>query len=120
MILICCFSWPVRWSLSIKLDEASAIIKQAEAIEPGSARVAMLAGLISRRQGKFEVAEQHLRAAIEAGLSEKEEIEAFNQLGLTLDAIGNAKEAFAAFEHSNHTHDPSSWRAKSERGDLSA
>ncbi len=84
-----------------QLDKASAIIKQAAVTEPGSARVSMLAGLIARRRGEFDVAEQHLKAAIEEGLSEKEEIEAFNQLGLTLDAIGNAKEAFGAFEHSN-------------------
>jgi len=84
-----------------QLDEASSIIKQAMVTDPGSARVSMLAGLIARRQGKFDVAEQHLKAAIKAGLSEKEEIEAFNQLGLTLDAIGNAKEAFGTFEHTN-------------------
>jgi Flp pilus assembly protein TadD len=84
-----------------QLDEASEIIERATSIEPGSTRLSMLAGLISRRQGKLEVAEQYLKAAIEAGLSEKEEIEAFNQLGLTLDATGNAKDAFAAFERSN-------------------
>lgn len=84
-----------------QLDEASAIVEQAEVIEPGSTRVSMLAGLISRRLGKFDAAEQHLKVAIEAGLSEKEEIEAYNQLGLTLDATGNTNEAFAAFEHSN-------------------
>ena len=84
-----------------QLEEASAIIKQAMTIDPGSARVSMLAGLIARRQGKFEVAEQRLKTAIETGLSEKEEIEAFNQLGLALDAIGNAKEAFGTFEHTN-------------------
>jgi len=85
-----------------QLDEASTVIERAIVCEPGSTRVSMLAGLICRRQGKFDIAEQHLKAAIEAGLPEKEEIEAFNQLGLTLDAIGNAKEAFAAFERSNN------------------
>ena len=84
-----------------QLEEASAIIKQAMTIDPGSARASMLAGLIARRQGKFDVAEQRLKTAIETGLSEKEEIEAFNHLGLTLDAIGNAKEAFGTFEHNN-------------------
>ena len=84
-----------------QLEEASAIIKQAMTIDPGSARGSMLAGLIARRQGKFDVAEQRLKTAIETGLSEKEEIEAFNQLGLALDAIGNAKEAFGTFEHTN-------------------
>ena len=84
-----------------QLEEASAIIKQAMTIDPGSARASMLAGLIARRQGKFDVAEQRLKTAIETGLSEKEEIEAFNHLGLALDAIGNAKEAFGTFEHNN-------------------
>jgi Flp pilus assembly protein TadD len=84
-----------------QLDEAFVKIEQAEVINPGVARVSMLAGLIARRQGKFDIAEKHLRAAITRGLSEKEEIEAFNQLGLTLDAKGDAKEAFTAFEQSN-------------------
>lgn len=84
-----------------QLDEASEVINQAEEIKPGVARVSMLAGLIARRQGQFDVAVKHLKAAIERGLSEKEEVEAFNQLGLTLDALGDAKEAFAAFEQSN-------------------
>jgi tetratricopeptide (TPR) repeat protein len=83
-----------------QLDEASAIIEQAESVQPGVARVSMLAGLIARRQGKFDVAEQRLRTGIAQGLPEREEIEAFNQLGLTLDAMGKA-EAFAAFERSN-------------------
>ena len=84
-----------------QLDEASTIIKQVEVIKPHIARVSMLTGIISRRQGKYDVAEKQLKAAIKRGLSEKEEVEAFNQLGLTLDAIGNAKEAFGAFEQSN-------------------
>ena len=84
-----------------QLDAACEVIEQLEKIKPGIARVSMLAGLIARRQGQFDVAEKQLKAAIERGLSEKEEVEAFNQLGLTLDAIGNAKEAFGAFEQSN-------------------
>lgn len=85
-----------------QFDEAASIIEQIEEIKPGIARISMLSGLIFRRQGKYDVAEQRLKAAIDGGLSEKEEIEAFNQLGLTLDAIGSAKEAFAAFERSNN------------------
>jgi tetratricopeptide (TPR) repeat protein len=85
-----------------QFDEAASIIEQIEETKPGIARVSMLSGLIFRRQGKYDVAEQRLKAAIDGGLSEKEEIEAFNQLGLTLDATGNAKEAFAAFERSNN------------------
>ncbi len=83
-----------------QLDEASATIEQAESIQPGIARVSLLAGLIARRQGKYEVAEQCLTEAIAQGLEIKEEIEAFNQLGLALDAMGKT-EAFAAFERSN-------------------
>ncbi|MDH3903682.1 MAG: sulfotransferase, partial [Xanthomonadales bacterium] len=84
-----------------QLDEAFETIEQVEKIKPGIARVSMLTGLIARRQDQFDVAEKHLKEAIERGLSEKEEVEAFNQLGLTLDALGNAKDAFAAFEQSN-------------------
>ena len=84
-----------------QLDEAFEVIEQVEEINPGIARVSMLAGMISRRQGKFDIAEKHLKAAIERGLSDEEEIEAFNQLGLTFDAMGNGKEAFSAFEQSN-------------------
>ena len=84
-----------------QLDEALAIIEQVEAVQPGIARVSLLAGLIARRQGSLDVAEQRLKAAMAQGLSEKEQIEALNQLGLTLDAMGKAEEAFAAFEHSN-------------------
>jgi len=84
-----------------QLDEAFAVIEQAEAVQPGMARITLLSGLISRRQGNFDVAEQRLRMAIAQGLTEEEEIEAFNQLGLSLDAIGKADEACAAFERSN-------------------
>ena len=84
-----------------QLDEASAIISQIESVQPGIARVSMLAGLIARRRGEFDVAEQRLKAALAQGLPEDENIEALNQLGLTLDAMGKAGEAFVAFEHSN-------------------
>jgi tetratricopeptide (TPR) repeat protein len=84
-----------------QLDEAFAVIEQAEAVQPGMARITLLSGLISRRQGNFDVAEQRLQLAISQGLTEEEDIEAFNQLGLSLDAIGKAKEAFTAFERSN-------------------
>jgi len=84
-----------------ELDEASAIIEQVEAVQPGIARVSLLAGLIARRQEKYDAAEQSLRAAISQGLTANEETEAFNQLGLTLDAAGKSSEAFAAFERSN-------------------
>jgi tetratricopeptide (TPR) repeat protein len=83
-----------------QLDEAATVIAQAEAISPGVARVSLLAGLIARRQGKFDVARKHLQGAIDQGLPEREEIEAFNQLGLALDAMGDAR-AFAAFKRSN-------------------
>lgn len=83
-----------------QLDEASAAIERAESIQPGNARVSLIGGLIARRQGNHKVAEKRLRSAISQGLEEKEEIEAFNQLGLALDAMGNA-EAFKAFERSN-------------------
>ena len=83
-----------------QLEEASVVIEQAESVRAGIARVSMLRGLIARRRGKFDVAEQCLKIAISQGLPQKEEIEAYNQLGLALDAMGNA-EAFAAFERSN-------------------
>jgi tetratricopeptide (TPR) repeat protein len=83
-----------------QLDEAATVIARAEAVSPGVARVSLLAGLIARRQGNFELARQHLQAAIDQGLPEREEIEAFNQLGLALDAMGDAA-AFAAFKRSN-------------------
>jgi len=83
-----------------QLDEASTIIEQAESVQPGNARVSLIGGLIARRQGNDEVAQQRLRSAIAQGLDVKEEIEALNQLGLALDAMGNA-EAFTAFERSN-------------------
>jgi len=86
-----------------QLDEASAVIERAEAVQPGVARVALLSGVVSRRQGNFDVAEQRLQLAIAQGLAEGEIAEAFNQLGLTLDANGRAEEAFTAFERSNQT-----------------
>ncbi len=84
-----------------QLDEASAVIEQAEAVQPGVARITLLSGLISRRQGNFDRAEQRLQLAIDQGLSEQESTEAFNQLGLSKDANGKAEEAFRAFERSN-------------------
>ena len=87
--------------LANQLDEASAVIEKAESAQPGVARLALLAGVVSRRQGNFDVAGQRLQAAIEKGLSEGEKAEALNQLGLTLDAMGRAEEAFVAFGLSN-------------------
>ncbi|MCW8845353.1 MAG: sulfotransferase [Gammaproteobacteria bacterium] len=84
-----------------QLDEASAVIEKLEALESGLARVSLLSGLVARRQGNFDIAEARLQLAIEQGLSEGEKTEAFNQLGLTLDAAGRAHEAFAAFQQSN-------------------
>jgi len=86
-----------------QLDEASEAIEQAEALQSGVGRITLLSGLISRRQGNFDVAEQRLRQAIDQGLSEREHVEACNQLGLSLDAVGKSEEAFAAFERSNQT-----------------
>lgn len=89
--------------LANQIDEASLVIQQAESLQPGVARITLLSGLIARRQGKFSVAEKRLQLAITQGLSEPEQTEAFNQLGLTLDAINKPGEAFAAFEKSNQT-----------------
>ncbi|MCW8925539.1 MAG: sulfotransferase, partial [Xanthomonadales bacterium] len=83
-----------------QLDEASTAIDKAESIQPGNARVSLIGGLIARRQGNHEIAQKRLRSAIAQGLELKEEIEAFNQLGLALDAMGDAA-AFDAFERSN-------------------
>lgn len=84
-----------------QLDEASLLVQQAEAIQPGMARTALLTGLIARRQGKLEKAGQSLKAALKLGLAEHEKVEALNQLGLTLDAAGESADAFAAFQQSN-------------------
>ncbi len=84
-----------------QLDEASAIISQIESVQPGVARVSMLAGLIARRRGEFDVAEKRLKAALAQGLPADEKIEALSQLGLALDAMGKAGEAFVSFESSN-------------------
>lgn len=84
-----------------QLDEASGIVERLEAEQPGSARVSLLAGVIARRQGDTERAEDRLSAALEQGLSEQESVEAYNQLGLALDAQGQAEAAFSAFDRSN-------------------
>lgn len=84
-----------------ELDEALEIIRQVEAEQHGNPRVAMLFGVIARRMGKDDIAEQRLKAALAQGLPPREQIEAFNQLGLALDALGHAREAFAAFNYSN-------------------
>jgi tetratricopeptide (TPR) repeat protein len=84
-----------------QLDEASAVIEQADTMQPGDGRITLLSGLISRRQGNLDLAEQRLRLAIQQGLSNAEETEALNQLGLTLDANDKVDEAFVAFEESN-------------------
>jgi len=84
-----------------QLDEAASTIERVEALQPGNPRVSLLAGLIARRQQKFELAEQRLQEAIELGLPPSEEIEALNQLGLALDASGKSQQAFTAFERSN-------------------
>lgn len=86
-----------------QLDEVLALIEQAEAVQPGVARITLLSGVVARRQGDFDVAEQRLQLAIDQGLSEAEKTEAYSQLGLSLDASGRAEEAFAAFERSNQT-----------------
>jgi len=87
--------------LGNQLDDALAVIEQAEALQPGHPRITLLSGLISRRLGNPDVAEQRLRQAITQGLPEEENAEAFNQLGLSLDAMGRSDEAFEAFERSN-------------------
>ncbi len=84
-----------------QLDESLAILQQIEVSHQGFARVSMLTGVIARRRGDLDVAEQRLKEALAQGLTADEQIEAFNQLGLTLDAQGKAQEAFVAFEHSN-------------------
>jgi Flp pilus assembly protein TadD len=84
-----------------ELDEALRTVEHAESVQPGLGRVALLSGVVSRRQGNFDFAVQRLRQALSQGLSEDEQVEAFNQLGLALDAAGAAAEAFAAFDHSN-------------------
>ncbi len=89
--------------LANQIDEASEVIELAENIQPGIARTALVSGLIARRQQKFDVAEQRLRLAIKLGLPEPEMTEAFNQLGLALDAMGKSEDAFNAFEQSNLT-----------------
>lgn len=83
-----------------QLDEAASAIERAESLQPGNARVSLVGGLIARRQGNHELARVRLRSAITQGLELKEEIEAFNQLGLALDAMGDT-DAFKAFERSN-------------------
>jgi tetratricopeptide (TPR) repeat protein len=84
-----------------QLDEALEIIRQVESEHHGNARVSLLMGIIARRKDKLDIAEQRLKAALAQGLPPREQIEAFNQLGLALDAAGNAKEAFAAFNYAN-------------------
>jgi tetratricopeptide (TPR) repeat protein len=84
-----------------QLDEALEIIRQVESEQHGNARVSMLLGVIARRTGKLDIAEQRLKAALAQGLPPREQIEAFNQLGLALDAAGNAREAFSAFNYCN-------------------
>lgn len=86
-----------------KLDEAQSVVERAASLKPGEGRISLISGVISRRQGNYELAERRLRLAVSQGLSEDEQVEAFNQLGLALDATGNAAEAFAAFERSNQT-----------------
>jgi len=84
-----------------ELDEALTIVQQAEKLAPALPRVSLISGVVQRRLGKLELAEQHLRRALEQGLSTHEQIEANNQLGLTLDAQGSISDAFSAFEQSN-------------------
>lgn len=84
-----------------QLDEASSTLRRAEAIQPGTARLSLLAGLIARRQGRLEDARRELEGALARGLAEHERVEALNQLGLTLDTIGEATEAFTAFRQCN-------------------
>jgi len=85
-----------------KVDEASEVIKKLDSLGLVSARLSLLAGTVFRRQGQFDKAEQRLKLALTQGLSEKEQIEAFNQLGLTLDSLGKSSEAFKAFDKSNN------------------
>ena len=84
-----------------KLDEAQSMIQRAETLQPGVGRISLLSGVVYRRRGNYERAAQRIRLAVSQGLSEDELVEAFNQLGLALDATGDAAEAFAAFERSN-------------------
>jgi len=85
-----------------KVDEAGEVIKKIDGLGLDDARLSLLAGTVFRRQGQFDKAEQRLKLALTQGLLEKEQIEAFNQLGLTLDSLGKASDAFKAFEQSNN------------------
>lgn len=87
--------------LANRLDEAAQTTDRIEALQPGIARVALLSGLVARRRGDLELGERKLRDALSRGLAANEQVEAFNQLGLTLDALGKPGEAFGAFAQSN-------------------
>ncbi len=83
------------------LTEAQEAIQKAEVLAPDLSSVALLSGIVQRRLGNLRAAEQKLQRALSLGLNTSEQIEAFNQLGLTLDALGSPTEAFEAFSRSN-------------------
>ncbi|KGK00938.1 tetratricopeptide repeat-containing sulfotransferase family protein [Thalassotalea sp. ND16A] len=85
-----------------QLDEAKLVIEEVVTLQPKMPRASLIRGIILRRQKELAGAEQSLKTAIMQGLSPKEQIEAFNQLGLALDASGKNAEAFKAFQQSNN------------------
>ncbi|OUS25698.1 hypothetical protein A9Q98_12015 [Thalassotalea sp. 42_200_T64] len=85
-----------------QLDEAERVIEDVVTSQPAMPRASLIRGVILRRQNKLIAAEKSLKTAIKQGLSAKEQIEAFNQLGLALDASGKNAEAFKAFVQSNN------------------
>jgi len=86
-----------------KIAEAKAVIEQIDKLQPGIAQVSLIAGTVFRRQGEYTKAVERLKLAISQGLSEKERIEVYNQLGLALDSLGEHEQAFDAFTQSNQS-----------------